>query len=153
MRIGDQGREIDEESNDIDKVTSEGEPLRGDEPDVPLPDEKKIRVRAKAEHTSEIEKKKRRHQRQDIDLLITPEDGVKPRAHHSRTIRLARLDHAQIVDEKQPDEDRVDRAEFEPSARIRQMGEEKRFTHGAADVEEIVWKLQRPPDEGESVDD
>ena len=81
-----------------------------------LPDEKEIRVRAKAEPTSEIEKKKRRHQHQDIDLLIAPDDGVKPRAHDSRTIHLARPDHAQIVDEKQPDEHHVDGAEFEPGA-------------------------------------
>jgi hypothetical protein len=33
------------------------------------------------------------------------------------------------------------------------MGEEKRFTHGATDVEKIVRKLQRPPDEREGVDD
>src|SRR5882757_5365466 len=107
-------------ANDVEQIRPETDRLRGDQGDVKVTLEKKIRAQADANVTGQTEDQDSRNKQSDVEPLISPNDCDEAIAGRPRAIEGAGADETQIVDEKKP-ADRAERgAKGKPASRIMQ---------------------------------
>jgi hypothetical protein len=115
--------------------------------------DKHIRPAPDGKGAPDIEKEEQGNQHQDVEQLISPGTGVK------RPIRIVfgfadtRTNQPHIVDEKQPNNSRVSRAQLKPRQRAIEPAEKNRLAKCASDVKKVVSKLEWPFDQSKRVND
>jgi len=149
----DERHKSPEKIQDIGEINGEDDELDGGEPDVTVANGKEFRPSANTDRASQIQDEQPRHKHANVKPLVARDQSVQPVARFSCAILLAGANETQIVNEKQPDDRCVKRADGEPRSRVAQPREEKRLAQRADDVKEIVPKLQRPPDQCERMHD
>ena len=152
-RRPDQRDERFEKPQHIKQINRERDELGRTEPDVTVARAKKSGIPANQKRAREIQEEKARNEENDVEALIAPNNGVEPAARFARSFAFTRMNEAEIVNEKQPDERGVKRADCKPAMGIIQAREDERLSERAADVEKIVPEFQWPADQRERVHD
>src|SRR5260370_33293256 len=153
MAPQDKWRNDAKETGHVEEVPNKRNELRADQPNVTGANDKEIRPSANSECAPEIEKKKQGNKHPNVEQLIGPGARIKVPIGIVTRCRDPRTNQSHVIDEKQPNDSRVSRAQLKPRQRPTESAEKDGFTQRATDVEKIMSKLQRPFDQSEAVDD
>src|ERR1051325_11581073 len=139
-RRPDQRDERFEKPQHIKQINRERDELGRTEPDVTVARAKKSGIPANQKRAREIQEEKARNEENDVEALIAPNNGVEPAARFARSFAFTRMNEAEIVNEKQPDERGVKCADRDPAVRIIQAREDERLSERTGDVKKIDRK-------------
>jgi len=153
MAPQDKWRNDAKETGHVEEVPNKRNELRADQPNVTGANDKEIRPSANSECAPEIEKEKQGNKHPNVEQLIGPGARIKGPIGIVTRFRDPRTNQSHVIDEKQPNDSRVSRAQLKPRQRPTEPAEKDGFTKRATDVEKIMSKLQRPFDQSEAVDD
>jgi len=153
MAPQDKRRDDAEETDHVEEVPDKRNELRADQPNVARARDKEIRPAANGERGPEIEQEKQGNKHPNVEQLIGPGAPVKGPIGIAARFRHPRTNQSHVIDEKQPNDCRVSRAQLKPGQGTIKPAEKNGFTKRATDVEKVMSKLQRPFDQSEAVND